>query len=80
MNLIDMAIGKNINLFLMDGTPMGELNVHLLTRHGISYKIPQRLLEEAHTLNYINQARIYFLFGISEYNENNNNPYTRSLF
>lgn len=61
--------GKNINLFLMDGTVDGRIKCTLANWTGIVYKIPRIMLEKCRERNDLKQSGIYFLFGASEHTE-----------
>ncbi len=61
-----MAIGKNINLFLMDGEADGRIKCTLANWTGITYKIPRTMLDSAKSISYLDQSGVYFLFGTSE--------------
>lgn len=61
-----MALGKNINLFLMDGEAGGRIKCTLANWTGVAYKIPRTMLDEAKSIEYLNQTGVYFLFGSSD--------------
>ncbi|WEV60156.1 GIY-YIG nuclease family protein [Streptococcaceae bacterium ESL0729] len=61
-----MARGKNIQLFLMDGTPKGRIKCTLANWTGLAYKIPRTELDRAKDIDFLNQSGIYFLFGKSD--------------
>lgn len=63
---IVMALGKNINLFLMDGEAGGRIKCTLANWTGVAYKIPRTMLDKAKTIDYLNQTGVYFLFGSSD--------------
>lgn len=60
------AYGKNINVFLMDGTANGRIKCTLANWTGVAYKIPRIALDLCKERNDLKQSGIYFLFGISE--------------
>lgn len=62
----DMAQGKNINLFLMDGEASGRIKCTLANWTGIAYKIPRTMLDKAREIDYLEQTGVYFLFGATE--------------
>lgn len=61
-----MALGKNINLFLMDGKVAGRVKCTLANWTGVAYKIPRTMIKEARSIGYLNQTGVYFLLGSSE--------------
>ncbi len=58
--------GKNINMFLMDGTANGRIKCTLSNWTGIAYRIPRVDLDLCKERNDLNQSGIYFLFGVSD--------------
>ena len=58
--------GKNINIFLMDGTANGRIKCTLANWTGIAYKIPRVDLDLCKERNDLKQSGIYFLFGVSD--------------
>jgi len=58
--------GKSINLFLMDGTPIGRIKVTLANWTGVAYKIPRTELDKCKDIPMLKQSGVYFLFGISD--------------
>jgi len=58
--------GKNINLYLMDGTPNGRIKCTLANWIGVSYKIPRTELDKCKTREDLSQNGVYFLFGTSD--------------
>jgi hypothetical protein len=58
--------GKNINLFLMDGTPNGRIKCSLANWTGVAYKIPRTYLDKCKGRNDLSQSGVYFLFGSSD--------------
>ncbi|OOB77893.1 MAG: methionine sulfoxide reductase [Epulopiscium sp. Nuni2H_MBin003] len=58
--------GKNINLFLMDGTASGRIKCTIANWIGISYKIPRTEVDRCKDREDLKQSGVYFLFGISE--------------
>lgn len=61
-----MVLGKNINLFLMDGEANGRIKCTLANWTGVAYKIPRTMLGKAKSIEYLSQTGVYFLFGSSE--------------
>lgn len=61
-----MAKGKNIQLFLMDGTASGRIKSTLSNWTGVVYKIPRTMLKEAAQIPALQQTGVYFLFGADE--------------
>ncbi|GFI61396.1 hypothetical protein IMSAG049_00555 [Clostridiales bacterium] len=60
------AHGKNINIFLMDGTANGRIKCTLANWTGIAYRIPRVDLDLCKERNDLKQSGIYFLFGASD--------------
>lgn len=60
------AHGKNINIFLMDGTASGRIKCTLANWTGVAYRIPRVDLDLCKERNDLKQSGIYFLFGISD--------------
>jgi len=58
-----MAIGRSINLFLLDGNPDGVIVGELYNWTGKTYKIPRNSLKELSTRSDLKKAGVYFLFG-----------------
>ncbi len=58
--------GKNINVFLMDGSPLGRIKCSLLNWTGLAYKIPRTEVERSKDRKDLSHNGVYFLFGISE--------------
>lgn len=58
--------GKNINMFLMDGTANGRIKCTLSNWTGIAYRIPRVDLDLCKERNDLKQSGIYFLFGVSD--------------
>ena len=61
--------GKNINVFLMDGDSNGRIKCTLSNWTGVAYKIPRIELEKCKDRKELKQSGIYFLFGVSDDNE-----------
>lgn len=57
--------GKNINMFLMDGTPTGRIKCTIANWTGVAYKIPRTELERCKNRDDLKQSGVYFLFGES---------------
>lgn len=53
--------GKNLNYFLMDGTPNGLIKCTLANWTGVAYKIPRVKLVDCKSINYLKQSGVYFL-------------------
>lgn len=58
--------GKNINIFLMDGTANGRIKCTLANWTGVAYRIPRVDLDLCKERNDLKQSGIYFLFGVSD--------------
>lgn len=58
--------GKNINIFLMDGTGNGRIKCTLANWTGVAYRIPRIDLDLCKERNDLKQSGIYFLFGVSD--------------
>lgn len=58
--------GKNITLFLMDGSATGRIKCTLANWTGVAYKIPRTELESCRERNDLKQSGVYFLFGTSD--------------
>ncbi|AOV98902.1 GIY-YIG nuclease family protein [Dehalococcoides mccartyi] len=58
--------GKNINLFLMDGTANGRVKCTLANWTGVAYRIPRTDLEKCRERDDLKQSGVYFLFGTSD--------------
>ena len=63
-----MPIGKLISIFLVDGIPDGRLVGEISNWTGKAYKIPRKLLKESAKREELAKAGVYFLFGKSEEN------------
>lgn len=57
--------GKNINMFLMDGTPTGRIKCTIANWTGVAYKLPRNELERCKSRDDLKQSGVYFLFGAS---------------
>ena len=62
-----MSLGKNFNLFLIDGEVTGRIKCTLSNWTGLAYKIPRSYLEKSKERQDLKQSGIYFLI---EKNEN----------
>ncbi len=62
---------KNVNYFLMDGTPRGRIKCSINTWTGIVYRIPRTELEKCSERKDLSQSGVYFLFGTSEESSEN---------
>ena len=60
------AHGKNINIFLMDGTANGRIKCTLANWTGVAYRIPRIDLDLCKERNDLKQSGVYFLFGASD--------------
>ena len=60
--------GKNINMFLMDGTPTGRIKCTIANWTGVAYKIPRTELERCKNRDDLKQSGVYFLFCASDDN------------
>ena len=63
-----MPIGKLISIFLIDGIPDGRLVGEISNWTGKAFKIPRKLLRESGKRDELAKAGVYFLFGKSEEN------------
>lgn len=64
----NMPIGKLISIFLIDGIPDGRLVGEISNWTGKAFKIPRKLLRESAKRDELAKAGVYFLFGKSEEN------------
>ena len=62
-----MILGKNFNLFLIDGEATGRIKCTLSNWTGLAYKIPRSYLEKSKERQDLKQSGVYFLI---EKNEN----------
>ena len=62
-----MSLGKNFNLFLIDGEVTGRIKCTLSNWTGLAYKIPRSYLEKSKERQDLKQSSVYFLI---EKNEN----------
>ena len=62
-----MSLGKNFNLFLIDGEVTGRIKCTLSNWTGLAYKIPRSYLEKSKERQDLKQSGVYFLI---EKNEN----------
>lgn len=58
--------GKNINLFLMEGSASGRIKCTLANWTGVVYKIPRIELDKCNERDDLKQSGVYFLFGTSD--------------
>ena len=56
-------LGKNINLFLMDGSVNGRIKCTLANWTGLCFKIPRTSLDLCKDRKELKQTGVYFLFG-----------------
>ncbi len=59
-------ISENVNLFLLDGKPMGRIKCTIANWTGIAYKIPRTEIDNCHDIKFLSQSGVYFLFGVDE--------------
>ena len=64
-------LGKNINLFLVDGEARGRIKCTLANWTGVVYKIPRTEIDKCKDREDLKQSGVYFLFGISEETDKN---------
>jgi|GEM_PF-6791535 len=57
------TFGKNIKLFLLDGTPTGRWICELSNWTGIAYKIPRSMIKACEERPELSSSGVYFLFG-----------------
>lgn len=62
-------IGRNINMFLLDGTSSGVIKATLANWTGVAYKIPRTELDNCQDREHLHQSGVYFLFSKSEETE-----------
>lgn len=60
------ASGKNINYFLIDGSPSGRVKCTIANWTGVAYKLPRTELEKCRDRDDLSQSGVYFLFGTDE--------------
>lgn len=58
-----MPRGKNISVFLMDGTATGKIKATITNWDGIAYRIPRDLLQECKDFEAFKKSGVYCLFG-----------------
>lgn len=58
--------GKNINYYLMDGTPIGRIKCTISNWTGVAYRIPRTELDRCKEREDLKQSGVYFLFGVDE--------------
>ena len=58
--------GKNINLFLMDGTMEGRVKCGLANWTGLAYKIPRDYFAQSDSIKETKNNGIYFMIGVDE--------------
>ncbi len=56
-------IGKNIEIYMMDGEPQGRWQVNLLNWNCIAYKINRNDMKDSFDLEGVKAPGVYFLFG-----------------
>ena len=57
---------KNVNYFLMDGTPSGRIKCSINTWTDVVYRIPRTELEKCSDRKDLSQSGVCFLFGTAE--------------
>jgi len=65
----EIMAGKNMNYYLMDGTPSGRIKCTLANWTGVAYKIPRVKLVDCKNIDYLKQSGVYFLFCKSDSNK-----------
>lgn len=58
--------GKNINIFLMDGSSDGRIKCSMANWTGVAYKIPRTEIDNCKEIRLLKQSGVYFLFGTNE--------------
>lgn len=61
-----MALGRSINVFLMDKAPTGRVKYTVANWTGVVYKIPRTEIEKCKNRDDLKQSGVYFLFGKSD--------------
>lgn len=64
-----MSLGKNFNLFLIDGEVTGRIKCTLSNWTGLAYKIPRSYLEKSKERQDLKQSGVYFLIDKNENGE-----------
>jgi hypothetical protein len=64
----NMPIGKLISIFLIDGIPDGRLVGEISNWTGKAFKIPRKLIKESADREELGKTGVYFLFGKSDVN------------
>ncbi|MDR1788937.1 MAG: GIY-YIG nuclease family protein [Opitutaceae bacterium] len=57
---------KNINYFLVDGTPTGRIRCTITNWTGVAYGIPRKQLNDCKERAELSQSGVYFLIGASD--------------
>lgn len=65
-----MSLGKNFNLFLIDGEVTGRIKCTLSNWTGLAYKIPRSYLDKSKERQDLKQSGVYFLVEKNENGEN----------
>lgn len=60
------VIGKNINLFLVDGITNGRIKYSSSNWTGLVYKIPRQMLDDSKDIEALKRSGVYFLLGEDE--------------
>ena len=66
MEVIEMAFGKVIKLFLVDGTPNKRWICELSNWTGLAYKLPRNMVKDSETRAELSSPGVYFLFGYDD--------------
>jgi len=61
--MIEMAFGKTIKMFLIDGDPSGRLTCELSNWTGLAYRIPRTEVKKCSDRPNLNSTGVYMLFG-----------------
>ena len=61
-----MSLGKNFNLFLIDGEVTGRIKCTLSNWTGLAYKIPRSYLEKSKERQDLKQSGVYLLIEKNE--------------
>ncbi len=58
--------GVSVNLFLLDGDPLGAVKASMANWAGVAYRIPRTELNSYDERGDLKQSGVYFLFGIED--------------
>ena len=61
--MVEMAFGKTIKMFLIDGDPSGRLTCELSNWTGLAYRIPRTEVKKCSDRPNLNSPGVYMLFG-----------------